>query len=133
LEIKEVIMGLLVKDQIIVPGPIVRMIPPAGVAAAVVVFTIPAAPIVGTKSVKIHRVNLYNNAAGTTQVLIGTGVGVGFVALLPALDSINALNDSYGPETALIQAESFVNITAYPVALLAATSIDIQLEVIICG
>jgi len=53
--------------------------------------------------------------------------------LLPALDSFNGLVDAYGPETDLIQAESFANITAYPVALLGGTTIDIQLEVIVCG
>ncbi|MGQ9545913.1 MAG: hypothetical protein ACUVTR_01940 [Dehalococcoidia bacterium] len=127
-------MGLLVEDRIIIPGRIVNLAA-AGAAAAVVVFAIPAlvGQLVGTKSVKIHRVNLHNNAAGNTQVLIGTGVGAGFVALLPALDSMNGLNDSYGPETALIQAEAFANITAYPVALLAGGSIDCQLEVIIVG
>lgn len=123
-------MGLLVEDRIIVPGPIVNLAA-AGVANAVVVFTIPVGQLVGTKSVKIHRVNLYNNASGNTQVLIGNGVAGAFVALLAALDSMNGLNDSYGPETDLIQAESFADITAYPVALI--TTIDIQLEVIICG
>jgi len=128
-------MGILVKDEIIVPGPIINMTL-VGAANAVVVFTIPilVGQLVGTKSVKIHRVNLYNNIAGNTQVLVGNGVGIGvFAALLPALDSMNGLNDAYGPETDLIQAESFANITAYPVALGVGTSIDIQLEVIICG
>lgn len=124
-------MGLLVNDEIVVPGPIVNLAL-AAAANAVVVYTVPVG-LVGTKSVKIRRVNLYNNAAGTTQVLIGTGVGGAFVALLPALDSINALSDQYGPETDLLQAESFANITAYPVALVGAGTIDIQLEVIICG
>lgn len=128
---------MLVKDRIIVAGPVVNLAV-AAAANAVVVFAIPAllGQIVGTKSVKIYRVNLYNNAAGNTQVLIGTGVGgvgAGFIALLPALDSMNGLNDPYGPETGLIEAESFAAITAYPVALLVGTSIDIQLEVIICG
>jgi hypothetical protein len=125
-------MGLLVEDKIIVRGPIVNLGPPAGAATAAVVFTIPAG-LVGIKSVIIHRVNLYNNASGTTQVLIGNGVGGAFAALLPALDSMNGLNDSYGPQTDLIQAESFANITAYPVALVGVLGIDIQLEVIIRG
>lgn len=130
-------MGLLVKDEIIIPGPIVNLVA-IGAAAAVVIFTIPilAGQLVGTKSVKIRRVNLYNNAAGNTQVLIGTGVGgvgAGFIALLPALDSMNGLNDPYGPETGLIEAEAFANITAYPVALVGGTSIDVQLQIIIVG
>ena len=125
-------MGLLVKDEIIVPGPIVNLAA-IGVANAVVIFTIPilAGQLVGAKSVKIRRVNLYNNASGNTQVLIGTGVAGGFVALLPALDSMNGLLATYGPETDLIEAEAFANVTAYPVAL--AATIDVQLEVIICG
>jgi hypothetical protein len=124
-------MGLLVEDKIIVPGPLVNLAL-AGVANAAVVYTIPIA-IVGTKSVKIYRVNLYNNVAGATQVLIGNGVGGAFAALLPALDSFNGLNSAYGPQTDLLQAESFANITAYPVALAGAGTIDIQLEVIVCG
>jgi len=125
-------MGLLVEDRIIVAGPIVNLAA-AAAANAAVIFTIPAGQLVGTKSVRIRRVNLYSNAAGNTQVLVGTGVGAAFAALLPALDSMNGLFASYGPETDLIEAESFAAITAYPVALVAASSIDIQLEVIICG
>lgn len=125
-------MGLLVDDKIIVPGPVVNLAA-VGAANAAVVFTIPAGALVGTKSVKIYKVNLHNNAAGNQIVLVGTGVGAAFAALLPALDSINNLTDTYGPETDLVQAESFANITAYPVALLAGGSIDIQLEVIVCG
>jgi len=124
-------MGLLVNDRIVRAGAVVNLAA-AAVANAVVVYTVPTA-LVGARSVKIHRVNLYNNVAGNTQVLIGTGVGGAFVALLPALDSFNGLVDAYGPETDLIQAESFANITAYPVALLGGTTIDIQLEVIVCG
>lgn len=125
-------MGILVKDRIAVVGGIVNMAL-AAVANAVAVFTLPAGALVGTKSLKIHRVNLYNNAAGNTQVLIGTGAGALFAALLPALDCLNGLFASYGPEDGLIEAESFATITAYPVALGAGTSIDIQLEVIVCG
>lgn len=125
-------MGLLVNDRIIVPGPVVNLAA-AAAANAVVVFTLPAGALVGTKSLKIHRVNLYNNAAGNTQVLVGNGVGGAFAALLPALDTFNGLMSAYGPETDLVEAESFASITAYPVALVAGASIDIQLEVIVCG
>jgi hypothetical protein len=124
-------MGVLIKDEIIRVGQIVNLAA-AGVANAVVVFAIPVA-LLGVKSVKIYRVNFFNLAAGNTQVLIGTGVGGAFVALLPALDSFNSLNDAYGPQTDLIQAEAFANITAYPVALAVGTSINIELEVIVCG
>jgi len=124
-------MGLLVDEKIIVPGPIVNLAA-AGAAAAVVIYTIPVA-LLGAKSVKIHAVNIYNNAAGATQILIGNGVGGAFAALLPALDTFNGLNSAYGPMTDLLQAESFANITAYPVALVGVLGINIQLEIIVIG
>ncbi len=122
-------MLLANKEGVITAGPVVNLAV-AGVANAAVVFTIPvlAGQLVGTKSVKIKKVILHNNGAGNTTVLVGTGVGGLFVALLPALDSFNGLTDPYG-EVDLPPVESFANITAYPVALGAGTSIDIQLEV----
>lgn len=107
----------------------------AGVAGAAVVFTLPALAggvLVGAKSAVIKKVMLHNNAAGNTTVLIGNGAGGAFVALLPALDSLNGLTDIYN-EDDLPPAESFVNVTAYPVALGAGTSIDISLELLIRG
>ncbi len=126
-------MLLANKEGVIKAGPVVNMAV-AGVGTAAVVFTIPvlAGQLVGTKSVKIKKVILHNNGAGNTTVLIGTGVGGLFAALLPALDSINGLTDVYG-ESDLPPVESFANITAYPVALGAGTSIDIQLELEISG
>lgn len=106
----------------------------AGVANAAVVFTIPilAGVLVGTKSAIIKKVTLNNNAAGNTQVIIGTGVGAAFVALLTALDSFNALSDQYN-ENDIPEAEAFANITAYPTALLVGGTVDILLEVLVRG
>lgn len=125
---------MLVKDGIIVNSGVVNLAV-AGMANAALVYTIPilAGQLIGTKSVKIRKVILHNNAAGTTTVLVGTGVGGAFVALLPALDSINNFTDAYDKWHGLPEAESFANITAYPVALAGGTSIDIQLEVEIRG
>ena len=127
-------MLLNTREGTIVTGPLVNLpVATIGAANAVVVFSIPVlvGQLIGTKSAKIRRVNLYNNVAGNTQVVIG--IGVPCVALLPALDSMNGLFDAYGPETELIEVEAFANITAYPVALAAATSIDIMLELLILG
>lgn len=127
-------MLLNTKEGTIITGPLINLpVASVGAANALVVFTIPilAGQLIGVKSAKIRRVNLYNNAAGNTQVVIG--IGIPCVALLPALNSLNGLFDSYGPETDLIEVEAFANITAYPVALAAGTSIDIRLELIILG
>ena len=87
-------MLLANKEGIVVTGPVVPM-NVAGVANAVVVFTIPilAAQLVGVKSVKILKVHLFNVAAGNTNVVIG--IGVPCVALLPGLASMNNLEDIY--------------------------------------
>lgn len=126
-------MLLANKEGIVVASPVTNLAA-VGVANAAVVYTIPvlAGQLIGVKSVKIKKISLYNNAAGNTQVLVGTGVGAAFAALLPALDSFSGLRDDYG-EDVLADVESFLNITAYPVALIAGTSIDIQLEVAIIG
>ena len=125
-------MLLANKEGIVVTGPVVNLVA-AGVAGSLVVFTIPvlAAQLIGVKSVKIHKVHLFNNAAGNTSVLIGNGAaGVGVPVLLPALASMNNLEDIYDN---MPEVESFANIVAWPAALLAGGTIDIQLEVVVIG
>jgi len=120
------------EEGIVVTGPVVNL-PTAGAGGSRVVFTIPVlvGQLVGVKSVKIKKVILFNNAAGNTSVLIGNGaVGVGIPVLLPALTSMNGLEDIYDN---LPEVESFANITAWPAALVAGSSIDIQLQVIVRG
>jgi hypothetical protein len=128
-------MLLANKEGIIVTGPVVNLAA-AGAAASVVVFTIPVlvGQLVGLKSVKIRKVILHNNAAGNTTVLIGNGApGVGIPVLLPALDSLNGLTDSYTAEADFPEVESFANIVAWPAALVGAGTIDIMLEVAVIG
>ena len=107
----------------------------AGVANSVVIYQISnwnvalGGQMVGTKSVRIKRVKMRNNAAGNQVVIIGTGLGAAaFVAILPGLDSMNGLADDF-VENDLPQVEAFADIMAYPVALLALGTIDIQIEV----
>ncbi len=126
-------MLLANKEGIVVTGPVVALVP-GGAGASLLVFAIPVlvGQLVGVKSVKIRKVILHNNAAGNTTVLIGNGaVGVGIPVLLPALDSLNGLTDSYTADADFPEVESFANITAWTVAL--AGTIDCQLEVVVIG
>ena len=126
-------MLLANKEGIVVTGPVVPLVP-GGAATSLVVFTIPVllGQLVGIKSVKIRKVILHNNAAGNTTVLIGNGaVGVGVPVLLPALDSLNGLTDSYYADADFPEVESFANIVAWTPAV--AGTIDIQLEVAVIG
>jgi len=124
-------MLLANKEGIVIPGPVVNL-PGFGIGNAVVIFTIPvlAGQLVGTKSVGIRKVHLFNNGAGNDSVIIGTGVGGTFAPLMPALMSMNNLEDVYDN---LAQVEAFLNITAYPLLLPGGGTIDIQLEVVIIG
>jgi len=125
-------MLLANKEGIVVTGPVVNLAA-AGVGGSLVVFTIPVllGQLVGVKSVKILKVHLFNNAAGNTWVLIGNGAaGVGIPVLLPAIASLNNLEDIYDN---LPEVESFANIVAWPAALLAGGTITIQLEVAVIG
>ena len=126
-------MLLANKEGIIVTGPLVNLVP-GGAATSLLVFAIPVllGQLVGIKSVKIRKVILHNNAAGNTTVLIGNGaVGVGIPAILPALDSINGLTDSYTADADFPEVESFANIVAWTPAV--AGTISIRLEVAVIG
>jgi hypothetical protein len=128
-------MLLANKEGIIVTGAIVNMAA-AAPAGSVLVFSVPvlANQLVGLKSVKIRKVMMHNNAAGTTTVTLGNGaVGVGIPAILPALDTINNMTQSYVVGLDFPEVESFANIVAWPAALVALGTIDIQLEVAVIG
>lgn len=102
----------------------------AGAANAQVIFQLSNwAAQLGTKSFFLKRVWMMNNAAGQQTVMIGTGVGGGaFAAVIPGLVSINNMDVGW-PEDDLNEIEVFADLTAYPVALIAAGTIDIQVEV----
>lgn len=119
---------LTVKNGYRLQGPVTNLAV-AGVAAAAAIFQVSAfAQLVGTKSVRIARVFGMNNAAGNTTVLIGTGAGAGFVGLLTSIFTVNGVGFTI-PEEEIPMVEAFADITAYPVALAAGGSIDIQIEV----
>lgn len=126
-------MVIMALQGVRVQGPLTNLAA-VGVANAVVIYQmsnwLPAVggQQVGTKSAIVKRVKMHNNAGGNTTVIIGTGVGAGFVPLLPALDSMNNLTDDY-VEGDLPEVEAFLDITAYPTALVALGTIDIVIEV----
>lgn len=115
-----------------VAGPLVRgpntNLVAAGVGNAVAIFQISAgAQLVGTKSARIKKLTIRNIAAGNTYLHVGTGVGAAFVDLITPKLSLNGLDDAWEGDE-LAEAEAFANITAYPEALVAAGSIDAQVE-----
>lgn len=84
---------------------------------------------IGTKSVKLKKLMLRNNAAGGLWLRIGTGVGAAFVDLIPPIQSLNNLDAEY-TEAELPSREAYADITCYcDSAGLGGGSVDVQLEV----
>lgn len=111
-----------------VVGPAVNLAA-AGAANATAIFQRSNfAQQIGTKSFKLRKVTILNNAGGNTTISIGTGVAGLFVAMIPALQTINNMADSWGPDQ-LPEVEFFADMTAFPLALAGGGSIDIVVEV----
>lgn len=109
-------------------GPVTNLAA-AGVANAVVIFQQSTfGQLVGTKSYILKRVKMMNNALGNQVIIIGTGAGAGFAQMLPGLATVNNQNEDF-IEDDLPEVEFFADMTAYPVALIAAGTLDIQVEV----
>ena len=109
-----------------VAGPVTNLAV-AAAAGAAAIYTL-GANWVGTKSLKIKKLMYRNNAGGQTYLHVGTGVGGAFVDLIDPILILNNMSDSL-QEVEIVANESFATITAYPDALVAAGSVDVQVEV----
>ena len=109
-----------------VTGPVTNLAA-AGVANAAAVYTLGTA-WVGTKSLKVKKVAYRNNAGGQTYLHIGTGVAGTFADLIDPIVIMNNQSDTL-TEIEIPQNEAFATITAYPEALAAGGSVDVQVEV----
>ncbi len=112
-----------------VTGAVVN-IAAVGAANAAVIFTRSAfAQQTGTKSFIPKKLMVRNNAGGNLWLSLGTGVGVGVFA--DAVPPVRALNNIDGEwqEFDLPSVELFANMTAWPDALVAGGSVDVQVEV----
>lgn len=101
----------------------------AGVANATVIYRISNwAQQVGTKSFVLKRLLLRNNAGGQGFFFLGTGVGAAFAQVIPPVLILNNI-DNVWQETELPWTEVWADLTAYPAALVAGGSVDVQVEV----
>jgi len=119
-------MGNALLEGVKVTGPVTNLAV-AAAAGAAAVYTLGTAWI-GTKSLKVKKVMYRNNAGGQTYLHIGTGVGIAFVDLIDPIVIMNNQSDSL-VEAEIVQREAFATITAYPEALVAGGSVDVQVEV----
>jgi hypothetical protein len=106
-------------------GPVTNIV--ATAAAAVPIFQRSTfAQQLGTRSFRIKRLLVRNNAAGTQWLAIGTGIPC--VANMPMLRTLNDLDAEWG-EDDLPDVEFFADMTAYLVALAPGGTCEIQVEV----
>jgi hypothetical protein len=119
-------MGNALLEGVRVTGPVTNLAL-AAAANAVAVYTRGTAWI-GTKSIKVKKVMYRNNAGGQTFLHIGTGIGAAFVDLIDPIVIMNNQSDSM-QEVEIVQRAAFATITAYPEALAALGSVDVQVEV----
>ncbi len=100
-----------------------------GVANATAIFTISNSnQQIGTKSFKPRKLRVRNNAGGNCWLALGTGVAGAFAATLPQVRVLNNM-DSVWQEVELPEVQHFLTMTAFPDALVAGGSLDVQVEV----
>ncbi|MDD5700431.1 MAG: hypothetical protein PHU23_00150 [Dehalococcoidales bacterium] len=111
-----------------VSGAVVN-IAAVGAANATAIFTRSAfAQQVGTKSFIPRKLMVRNNAGGNLWLSLGTGVGGLFADALPPVRVLNNMDGEW-QEFDLPSVELFANMTAFPDALVAGGSVDVQVEV----
>lgn len=109
-------------------GPVTNLAVAAAAAAVPIFQQSTFAQQVGTRSFRLKRIKVRNNAAGNQWLHIGTGVGPAFVDAIPPLRTMNDNNEDF-VEADLPDVEFFADMTAYPAALLAGGSLDVQVEI----
>jgi len=119
-------MSLIKAGEVVLQGPITNI---AAAATGTAVFQRSTfAQQVGTRSLRIKRLVVRNNGAGTQWIGIGTGLGGAFVPSIPYLQTMNNLDIEWG-EDDLPDVEFFADMTASLVAIVAGGSVDVQVEV----
>ncbi len=101
----------------------------AAAANAVAIFQVSNfAQQIGTKSFKLKKLMVRNNAGGTLWFELGTGVAGAFAQVIPPVRVFDNLDNSW-QSIELPDIEMFADLTAFPDALVAGGSVDVQVEV----
>jgi hypothetical protein len=111
-----------------VPGAVVNLALATAANAAVIFIRSAFAQQIGTKSFIPRKLMVRNNAGGALWLALGTGVAGLFANALPPVRVLNNLDGEW-QEFDLPSVELFANMTAWPDALVAGGSVDVQVEV----
>ncbi len=113
---------------VIVSGDVVNIAAAAAANAEAIFELSDFAQQVGTKSFKPKKLLVRNNAGGNLWLSLGTGVAGAFVDAIPPVRVMNNM-DSNWQEVELPEVELFADMTAFPDALVAGGSVDVQVQV----
>jgi hypothetical protein len=103
-------------------------VPIAAAATPVTIFQLSNfAQQLGTKSFRVKRIMISNANGGNNFIQLGTGLGVGFAAVLPDIMTVNNMDNEIGEEQ-IPETEFFQDLTA-TAPVLGAGTINIQVEV----
>ncbi len=113
---------------LLVPGAVVNIAAAAAANATVIFQLSNFGQQIGTKSFKLRKLMVRNNGGGTLWLEVGTGVAGGFAQVIPPVRVMDNLDSSW-QEIEMPDVELFADMTAFPDALLAGGSVDVQVEV----
>lgn len=113
---------------VLVPGAVVNIAAAAAANATVIFQLSNFAQQLGTKSFKLRKLLVRNNAGGALWLELGTGVAGAFAQVIPPVRVMDNLDSSW-QEVELPKVELFADLTAFPDALVAGGSVDVQVEV----
>ncbi len=118
----------LITNGVPLTGPVTALAAAGAANAAAIWQLADNANLIGTKSFKVIKIWGLNATApgGNTLLHIGTGVGAGFVDVIPPIETINGLNFEYILPQPV---EVWVDLTAYPVV----ATVTVQVEVLEIG
>ncbi|MCK5235931.1 MAG: hypothetical protein KAR06_03010 [Deltaproteobacteria bacterium] len=111
-----------------ISGGVVNIAAAAAANAAAIFQLSNFAQQIGTKSFRPRKLMVRNNAGGALWLEVGTGVAGAFAQVIPPVRVFDNLDNSW-QEVELPDVEVFADLTAFPDALLAGGSVDVQVEV----
>ncbi len=109
-------------------GPVTNLALAAAANATVIYQVSNNANQVGTKSFRLKKLLVRNNAGGALWLSVGTGVAGAFANAIPPVRVLNNIDNPW-QEVEIPGVEFFADMTAFPDALIALGSLDVQAEV----
>ena len=121
-----------VEEGVRLRGAIANIVAALNAGAQVIFQVSNFAQMVGTKSYRVKRLWVQNNAAGNTWLHLGIGAAGAVVDTIGPLAIVNGVNGGWA-EYEVPEVEHFADLMGYIDAIVAAGAVQVQAEVIEVG